>query len=91
MKTLETPTDQTHLLNYGFDSPFGSVTRIHVQFNKQTGEVESLKASGNRDEDMFADVTDRLRPAQIATLKNSARQRYKEQYGYLPENQPANA
>jgi hypothetical protein len=94
MKTLETPTDQIHLLNYGFEPSSGlrlnnAINTIHVQFNKATGQVETIQAIGYANKSNYADVTDLLTENQKAALKTHARKQYELQYGYAPENQPA--
>jgi hypothetical protein len=91
MKTLETPTDQTHLLNYGFEAPYpATVNTIHVQFNKATGAVETLEARGSLGVG-FNNKTNLLTKQQKTTLAKYAREQYKKEYGHFPEHQPANA
>lgn len=90
MKTQET-SNQSHLLNYGFDAPFDIDARtIHVQFNKTTGNVETVQAIGfsQQKNSNYADVTDRLSKGRIAGLKKIAIRHYKAQYGHLPHQQP---
>ncbi len=88
MKTLETP-NQSHLLNYGCPCRFAGGNDLHVSFNKQTGEVEQLTLTGPTHEHSYSDLTHKLTPEQKKQLATHARKQYKEQYGHLPEHQPA--
>lgn len=78
MKTL----DQTHLINFGFESLHGNV---HVQFNKYTAQIETLTVTDSNPGSGFLDITNTFSHHEITQLKAYAYNQYKQQHGHLPK------
>lgn len=88
LETSDQGPNQTHLLNYGCKH---YRKNLHVQFDKETGDVVTLEVREGSNKYSYNLVNDRYTDEELENFKTYARKSYKEQYGHLPENQPQTA